>query len=42
MRLFPDHCEKNAIATMILTRRLFPGVLKRLDQPTFAAISLSN
>ena len=42
MRLFPDHCEKNAIATMILNLLLLPGVLIKLDHPTFAAISLSN
>ena len=42
MRLFPDHCEKNAIATMILSLLLLPGVLIKLDHPTLAAISLSN
>lgn len=42
MRLFPDHWEKNAIAIMIRRRRLLPGVLKKLDHPTFAATSLSN
>lgn len=42
MRLFPDHWEKNAMATMILKRLLLPGVLMRLSQPTFAATSRSN
>ena len=42
MRLLPDHCEKNAIATMIRRRRLLPGDRMRLSQPTFAATSLSN
>ena len=42
MRLFPDHCEKNAMATMIRKRRRLPGVRMRLSQPTFAATSRSN
>lgn len=42
IRLFPDHCEKNAIAIIILSRFLFPGVLIKLNQPTFAATSRSN
>ena len=42
MRLFPDHCEKNAMAIMIRRRLLLPGLLIRLNQPTLAATSLSN
>lgn len=39
---FPDHCEKNAKAIMILIRFLFPGVLNKVNQPISLAASLSS